>query len=155
MIFCPTEPRSTKRCKVLSHISLMFCIALALSGQSTMVLASSNGPTLGQVSHCFFIYGPILEVANKASNKPLKDYVLPRISWVWGFIQAKKGDAEFEVAFQRNITANKAAGMTLERSLWAALAMSKSNSEAAGIAVTRALRPAEECDEYIGMSRKL
>ncbi|WP_207073907.1 hypothetical protein [Pseudomonas putida] len=155
MIFSPPVYWPKKRCKVLSRIGLMACFALALSGQSSMASASSKGPTAEQVSQCFFIYGPILEVANKASNKSLKDYVLPRISWIWGFAQAKKGDAAFEVAFQKNITANKAAGMALEKRLRAAISVSRNNAEAASSAMMEALRPAGECDKYIGMSGKL
>lgn len=81
--------------------------------------------------------------------------MLPRISWIWGFVQAKKGDAAFEMAFQKNINANKAAGMTLEKRLRASLSASRNNTEAASAAMMEALRPAGECDKYLGMSRKL
>ncbi|MNO02322.1 hypothetical protein D3C81_2226890 [compost metagenome] len=66
-----------------------------------------------------------------------------------GYMQAKKGDATFKLAFYDNLPANKLVGEDVEKRLRAALNASSEDREAA---LTSALQPSRECDKYIGMS---
>lgn len=148
MIFSQSGARPTEKRRVLKAISLIFCTSI-LSTSLAQAASAPEGPTFEQVSRCVYVYQPMIEVAKSTSNKPLHDYMLPRVSWLMGYMQAKKGDATFNLAFYDNLPANKLVGKAVEERLRAALNASSEDREAA---LTSALQPARECDKYIGMS---
>ncbi|MNJ43172.1 hypothetical protein D3C77_381680 [compost metagenome] len=148
MIFSHSGSRSTEKRRVLKAISLIFCSSI-LSTSLAQAASAPEGPTFEQVSRCVYVFQPMLEVAKSTSNKPLQDYILPRVTWLMGYMQAKKGDATFKLAFYDNLPANKLVGEDVEKRLRAALNASSEDREAA---LTSALQPSRECDKYIGMS---
>lgn len=124
----------------------LFSVQTAFAGTAPITA------TPEQVSHCFFVYAPIMEVAKRNGAKPLIDYALPRMSWMSGYFEAKQGDANFQQIFTEHGAENKAFGIALEHKLTPVVIAVREGRKDAVVTLQSVLTPARECDVYIGMA---
>lgn len=97
------------------------------------------------VSKCFFVYGPIIDVAKNVGHRDLFTFAQARIGYVAGFLRANEASPRFKQIFEGNLTRNKAAGRQLESRLSNAI---QSGSETLYKGV---IQEAIACDRQLGI----
>lgn len=69
------------------------------------------------VSNCFWVVAPIHELSREMQLNELWNFTQGRIGWFTGFIQANKGNKDFDAAFSVDLERKKAAGLTMKEEL--------------------------------------
>ncbi len=127
------------------------CVAIGVASLSPITTYAAEPE---QVARCFFVYAPIYEVAKRRSDQALLAYATPRMTWLAGYFEANRNNKVVADHFKASVAANKAAGMRLEDQVVKSL-----DDRAAGVpgavqALTKALKPAAECDQALDLQGK-
>ncbi|HBP6526435.1 TPA: hypothetical protein L6A81_12415 [Pseudomonas aeruginosa] len=132
---------------------VILALCLALGGASvTPITTYAAEPE--QVARCFFVYSPIYEVAKRRSDQALLAYATPRMAWLAGYFEANRNNKVVADQFKASGTANKAAGIRLEGQVVKSLDDRAAGIPGADEALTKALKPAEECDQALDLQGK-
>lgn len=102
-------------------------------------------PSHSTLSRCFFVYAPIFETAKKMESPVLFAYGQKRIAWVGGYVQGQQNNPQFKAVFERDLKANKQAGIALKSRLTRAFTAQDAREYSAVMAVAR------ECDRSLGL----
>ena len=69
------------------------------------------------VSNCFWVIAPIHELSREMQLNELWSFTQGRVGWLGGFVQANKGNKDFDAAFGLDLERKKAAGLVMKEEL--------------------------------------